>query len=77
MAGIAAMVLAGIFGTAMGLNNTATYYGQRRRIRCGVALGGQPDFPPPERRPRDPRLTPAARHDAGPALDADTSKREG
>jgi hypothetical protein len=76
MAGIAAMLLAGIFGTAMGLNNTATYLASgvafvavslwvdsrisRRRSAAGPTGPGQD-----------------AGNDAKPALDADPSKREG
>ncbi len=78
MAGIAAMLLAGIFGTAMGLNNTATYLASgvafvavslwvdsriaRRRNAAGTA---------------GPDLRQDLGNDAKPALDADPSKREG
>lgn len=84
MAGIAAMLLAGIFGTAMGLNNTATYLASgvafvavslwvdsrisRRRSAAGIARPGQ-DL--------GQDLGHDAGHDAKPALDADPSKREG
>ena len=76
MAGIAAMVLAGIFGTAMGLNNTATFMASgvafvavslwvdsRISRRRSAARGSAPDAG-------------GSRHDAGPVLDADASKRE-
>jgi hypothetical protein len=78
VAGIAAMLLAGIFGTAMGLNNTATYLASgvafvavslwvdsriaRRRNAAGTA---------------GPDLRQDLGNDAKPALDADPSKREG
>ncbi|SKB98642.1 hypothetical protein SAMN05660473_03461 [Arthrobacter sp. 49Tsu3.1M3] len=80
MAGIAAMLLAGIFGTAMGLNNTATYLASgvafvavslwvdsrisRRRSAAGNSGAGQD-------------LGQDAGLDAKPALDADPSKRDG
>ncbi len=80
MAGIAAMLLAGIFGTAMGLNNTATYLASgvafvavslwvdsriaRRRNAAGTAGPG-------------PDLRQDLGGDAKPALDVDPSKREG
>lgn len=86
MAGIAAMLLAGIFGTAMGLNNTATYLASgvafvavslwvdsrisRRRSAAGIARPG-----PGQDLGQD--LGHDAGHDAKPALDADPSKREG
>ena len=84
MAGIAAMLLAGIFGTAMGLNITATYLASgvafvavslwvdsrisRRRSAAGNAGPG----PGPGQ-----DLGQDAGHDATPALDADPTKREG
>ena len=76
------MLLAGIFGTAVGLNNTATYLASgvafvavslwvdsriaRRRNAAGTA---GPDLR------QDPRQD--LGNDAKPALDADPSKREG
>ena len=82
MAGIAAMLLAGIFGTAMGLNNTATYLASgvafvavslwvdsrisRRRSAAGNSGAGAGQD-----------LGQDAGLDAKPALDADPSKREG
>jgi hypothetical protein len=84
VAGIAAMLLAGIFGTAMGLNNTATYLASgvafvavslwvdsrisRRRSAAGNAGPGPG---------AGQDLGQDAGHDAKPALDADPSKREG
>ena len=82
------MLLAGIFGTAVGLNNTATYLASgvafvavslwvdsriaRRRNAAGTA-GPDPDLRPDLR--QDPRQD--LGNDAKPALDADPSKREG
>ena len=86
MAGIAAMALTYVLGTALGLNNTATFMSscvafvavslwidsrislRRRKAARKAARGtarnaaGQPG---------------PAGHDAGLALDADASKREG
>ncbi len=79
MAGIAAMVLTGILGTAMGLNNTAAFMSScvafvavamwmdgriTRRRREESALDGA----------RDPALDPTL--DPGAAVDSDASKRE-
>jgi hypothetical protein len=82
------MLLAGIFGTAMGLNNTATYLASgvafvavslwvdsrisRRRSAAGNAGPGPGPGPGPGQ-----DLGQDAGHDATPALDADPSKREG
>jgi hypothetical protein len=85
VAGLAAMLLAGIIGTAMGLNNTGTFMASgvafvavslwvdsrisRRRSasRKGANAAGSP---------ANASGTDAAQ-DAGLALDADASKREG
>ncbi|GAA2134913.1 hypothetical protein ACVWYS_003961 [Arthrobacter sp. TE12231] len=77
MAGIAAMLLAGFVGTAMGLNNTATY------MASGVAFVAVSLWVDS----RISRRRSAARQsgtdaavagpDAGLVLDADASNREG
>ena len=82
MAGIAAMLLAGIFGTAMGLNNTATYLASGVAF---VAVSLWVDSRISRRRSAAGNAGPGAGQDLGqdagldakPALDADPSKREG
>ncbi len=77
MAGIAAMLLAGIFGTAMGLNNTATY------LASGVAFVAVSLWVDSRISRRRSAAGPGQDlgqdlgQDAKPALDADPSKREG
>ncbi len=82
MAGIAAMVLTGILGTAMGLNNTAAFMsscvafvavamwvdGRIARRRRERARETALEAAP------DPALDPAL--DPGAAVDSDASKRE-
>ena len=78
MAGIAAMLLAGIFGTAMGLNNTATYLASGVAF---VAVSLWVDSRISRRRSAVRDAGPAAGQgpgqDAIRALDADPSKPEG
>lgn len=74
MAGIAAMLLAGIFGTAMGLNNTATYLASGVAF---VAVSLWVDSRISRRRSAARRPGPDAGQDAKLALDADRPKREG
>ncbi len=69
MAGIAAMLLAGLFGTVMGLNNTATYLASGVAF---VAVSLWVDGRITRRRSAVRRS--AVRH---PGLDADPTKREG
>ncbi|SDL56307.1 hypothetical protein SAMN04487916_110163 [Arthrobacter sp. ov407] len=64
MAGIAAMLLAGLFGTVMGLNNTATY------LASGVAFVAVSLWV-------DSRITRRRSAVRKIGLDADPSKREG
>ena len=85
MAGLAAMLLAGIVGTAMGLNNTATFMASGvafvavslwvdsriSRRRSAARKGGNP------RKQRRPDAASTPSNDTGLALDADASKREG
>jgi len=76
LAGIAAMMLAGIFGTAMGLNNTATYMASGVAF---VAVSLWVDSRISRRRSAARRSAPDAGgsgQDTGPALDADAAKRE-
>jgi hypothetical protein len=72
MAGIAAMMLAGILGTAMGLNNTATFMASGVAF---VAVSLWVDSWISRRRRTARRL--AADAGAEPARDADDSNREG
>ncbi|SFT88196.1 hypothetical protein SAMN04487915_104248 [Arthrobacter sp. ov118] len=81
MAGLAAMLLAGIIGTAMGLNNTGTFMASGVAF---VAVSLWVDSRISRRRSaaRKPAAaagkdTAAAGNDPGLALDADVSKREG
>ena len=74
MAGIAAMLLAGIFGTAMGLNNTATYLASGVAF---VAVSLWVDSRISRRRSAARHPGPDASEDAKLALDADSSKPEG
>ena len=74
MAGIAAMLLAGIFGTAMGLNNTATYLASGVAF---VAVSLWVDSRISRHRDAVRRTEPVAGPDAELALDTDSSKREG
>ncbi len=79
MAGIAAMLLAGIFGTAMGLNNTAAY------LASGVAFVAVSLWVDSRisrhrdavRRSAVHQPGPDAGQDAKLTLDVDSSKREG
>ncbi len=83
MAGIAAMVLTGILGTAMGLNNTAAFMSSCVAFVAVSHVDGQPDHPPQEERgssagsrQRRGRLTtPAPQPDR--QLEAEQPKREG
>ncbi|BCW73308.1 hypothetical protein [Arthrobacter sp. NicSoilB8] len=77
MAGIAAMMLAAIFGTAMGLNNTATYMASGVAF---VAVSLWVDSRISRRRSAGRQPAPDAGRsgqDAGPALDPDAAKFEG
>ena len=74
MAGIAAMLLAGIFGTVMGLNITATYLASGVAF---VAVSLWVDSRISRRRRAVRQPGPDTRQDADLALDADSSKREG
>ena len=74
MAGIAAMLLAGIFGTAMGLNITATYLASGVAF---VAVSLWVDSRISRRRGAARHPGPDAGQDAKLALDTDSSKREG
>jgi hypothetical protein len=74
VAGIAAMLLAGIFGTAMGLNITATYLASGVAF---VAVSLWVDSRISRRRSTVRHPGPDAGQDAKLALDADSSKREG
>ena len=74
MAGIAAMLLAGIFGTAMGLNNTATYLASGVAF---VAVSLWVDSRISRHRDAVRRAEPTAGPDAELALDTDSTKREG
>jgi hypothetical protein len=74
VAGIAAMLLAGIFGTAMGLNNTATYLASGVAF---VAVSLWVDSRITRRRSAVRKTGPDAGLDAKLALDPDSSKREG
>jgi hypothetical protein len=74
LAGIAAMLLAGIFGTAMGLNNTATYLASGVAF---VAVSLWVDSRISRHRDAVRRADPDAGPDAELALDTDSSKREG
>jgi hypothetical protein len=74
LAGIAAMLLAGIFGTAMGLNNTATYLASGVAF---VAVSLWVDSRISRHRDAVRRAEPVAGPDAELALDTDSSKREG
>ena len=74
MAGIAAMLLAGIFGTAMGLNITATYLASGVAF---VAVSLWVDSRISRRRSAARHPGPDASEDAKLALDADSSKPEG
>jgi len=69
MAGIAAMLLAGLFGTVMGLNNTATY------LASGVAFVAVSLWVDSRITRRRSAVRRSAVHKIG--LDADPSKREG
>ncbi|CAH0126398.1 hypothetical protein SRABI26_00097 [Arthrobacter sp. Bi26] len=73
MAGIAAMLLAGILGTAMGLNNTATYLASGVAF---VAVSLWVDSRISRHRSAVRKTGPDAGQDAKLALD-DSSKREG
>jgi hypothetical protein len=74
VAGIAAMLLAGIFGTAMGLNITATYLASGVAF---VAVSLWVDSRISRRRSAARHPGPDASEDAKLALDADSSKPEG
>ncbi len=83
MAGIAAMALTYVLGTALGLNNTATFMSS---CVAFVAVSLWIDSRLSRRRRKTARGTarnaarqpgPDAGQDAGLALDADASKREG
>ena len=74
MAGIAAMLLAGILGTAMGLNITATYLASGVAF---VAVSLWVDSRISRRRSAARHPGPDASEDAKLALDADSSKPEG
>lgn len=81
VAGIAAMVLTGILGTAMGLNNTAAFMSS---CVAFVAVAMWMDSRITLRRRERARETAretgrgaAGRSDAGAALDAEQPKREG
>jgi hypothetical protein len=74
LAGIAAMLLAGIFGTAMGLNITATYLASGVAF---VAVSLWVDSRISRRRSAARHPGPDASEDAKLALDADSSKPEG
>lgn len=76
MAGIAAMLLAGILGTAMGLNNTATYLASGVAF---VAVSLWVDSRISRHRDAVRRAAPdtAAEAGAGLSLDTDSPKREG
>ena len=74
MAGIAAMVLTGILGTAMGLNNTAAFMSS---CVAFVAVSMWTDSRMSLRRRDKARETaPDPALDPGAAVDPDTSKRE-
>ena len=82
MAGIAAMVLTGILGTAMGLNNTATFMSS---CVAFVAVSMWMDSRISRRRRQETAQETARRDAAGEAarsaadhtLDAESPKREG
>jgi hypothetical protein len=74
VAGIAAMLLAGIFGTAMGLNNTATYLASGVAF---VAVSLWVDSRISRRRNAVHLPGPDVGQDTKLSLDADSSKREG
>ena len=74
MAGISAMLLAGIFGTAMGLNNTATYLASGVAF---VAVSLWVDSRISRRRSAVRNAGPVAGQAAQRPTDADPSKREG
>lgn len=75
LAGLAAMLLAGILGTAMGLNNTATVMASGVAF---VAVSLWMESRISRRRSASRRLdADRAGQGAGPALDADASKHEG
>jgi len=72
VAGIAAMLLAGIFGTAMGLNNTATYLASGVAfVAVSLSVDGWISRRRSVRRP----AADAGKDAVG--LDADSSKHEG
>ena len=90
MAGLAAMLLAGIVGTAMGLNNTATFMASgvafvavslwvdsriSRRRKASRKPGAEGGNPVGSSAANAARS--AAGNDSGLALDADAPKREG
>jgi len=74
MAGFAAMLLAGIFGTAVGLNNTATYLASGVAF-VAVSLGV--DSWISRRRSAAGKPAADAGNDPELAVDADSAKREG
>ena len=74
LAGLAAMLLAGILGTAMGLNNTATVMASGVAF---VAVSLWVESRISRRRSASRRAAGGAGQGAGPALDADASKPEG
>ncbi|AXJ09220.1 hypothetical protein [Arthrobacter sp. PM3] len=74
VAGIAAMLFAGFIGSAMGLNNTATFMASGVAF---VAVSLWVDSRMSRRRRAVRGSGPDAGQDAGIALDADASKREG
>ncbi|MFF2242575.1 hypothetical protein ACFVTM_00130 [Arthrobacter sp. NPDC058130] len=76
MAGIAAMLLAGILGTAMGLNNTATYLASGVAF-VAVSLWVDSRISRHRDAVRRAGTGPEAGSDTGLALDTDSSKREG
>jgi hypothetical protein len=74
VAGIAAMLLAGFVGTAIGLTNTATFMASGVAF---VAVSLWVDSRMSRRRRAARGSGPAAGEDTGLALDADASKTEG
>lgn len=73
MAGIAAMLFAGFIGSAIGLNNTATFMASGVAF---VAVSLWVDSRMSRRRRAARGSAPGAGQDTGLTLDADASKRE-